>query len=149
MDSAENQKAEVERKKRAGTQNFRSRRAFCISKNSPTLSRTTPTSTERRQGVTSNPRSNKSTDLLDKDTIRIGTLQLENLEGDTKAFSHIDPLHEIAHTSDQMPLRNTFQAEKAKLVLPVSVPDGQQRLYPFSFHPEAQLAENERSSHWF
>lgn len=143
MDSAENQKAEIERIKQAVNQNFRSRRAFRVSKKPTTASRPAPLATERWQDVMSTSHPNPLTSSLEDIMPHIGKLELEDSEGGTAVFFDTDPLRDFSHAFGEMPAQNILLADANKTAPYGSTQEVGQKFYPFSFHPDAPLAENE------
>ena len=142
MDSSENQKAEVERIKQAVSQNFKSRRAFRIAKYSSSASTSSLKAPQRRQAVTSNSgtsRPNKTKDVLDESVHGIGDLQLGNAEDGTTTLPNIESWHGC---SEAFRLTEPQNDKGTATGLNVDQ-DSKKKVYPFSFYPDAPLAENE------
>lgn len=143
MDSAENQKAEIERIKQAVNQNFRSRRAFRVSKKSAGPSRSNPAVNEKQRDATSNSHSKHQADWLDENISSFGNLQLESLEGRGTGFPQVGVPPKLPDASGQTELQNPLWINASESPLGVPIQEGEQKVYPFLFHKDAPPAENE------
>jgi hypothetical protein len=140
MDSAHSQKAEVERIKQAVNQNFRSRRAFRVSKVSVGLSGSAQSVNERRQDATSNSRHKSQEDLLDDNLPSIGQMQIDETQSVAAALPHVELWPLPSNMSESL---NAVEVTQAT-VMPSNLSEaGRERVYPFSFHAGAPPAENE------
>lgn len=137
MDSAENQKAEIERIKQAVNQNFRSRRAFRLSKKS-----TAQAGSERRKDVTSKSHLKHEMEFQDEGLPRKAGPLVDGLELGATALSIADPWPEPTYTS-AYPLPKPAASYPSNLSSSGHSQEAIQTVYPFSFHPDAPPAENE------
>lgn len=137
MDSAENQKAEIERIKQAVNQNFRSRQAFRVSKRPPAQP-----GSERRQDATSKSRLKHEADFLDEELSSLGKLQIAGPEHGATVLPLVEPWPKVGDASEYSSLypkgANSLNPSPSRCS-----GGGVQPVYPFSFHPDAPPAENE------
>ena len=140
MDSAENQKAEVERIKQAVNQNFRSRRAFRVSKDSVSPSRSVLAASQKRQDVLLNLWPKQPLDSLDDDLAAFGKLQLGKLESEIINLPSNQSRPGFSDSVGQMSSQNDcWKGAKTS----VSVKDCEKKAYPFSVYRDAPFVENE------
>ncbi|KAG0645625.1 Pestheic acid cluster transcriptional regulator 3 [Hyphodiscus hymeniophilus] len=138
MDSAESQKAEVEKIKQAVNQNFRSRRAYRISK-STARSHPNSKASETQKGLASNSALTGLTDSLDENIARFANLKPTKIEGVPMTSSHLEARSHLPDITAQLPTGLSRQPD-AKIK---ASGRSETKVYPFSFHPDAPLAENE------
>ena len=138
MDSADNQKAEIERIKQAVSQNFKSRRAFRVSKRPAAQ-----IGGERRQDATPKPRMKDDGGGVGEALSSLGDLQISGSERGAKTLPLVEPWPKVGQ-----PFESSTLAAKGAQSLEPSPKDyskqSVQTVYPYSFHPDAPPAENEQ-----
>jgi C6 transcription factor Pro1 len=143
MDDAENQKAEVERIKQSVSDNFRSRRAFRITKKEAGPSRVV-----QAAKLTSEVGSSLQDDDIDQNASNFDQLRIDDWRGTAVSLPLVEPWPTTSNSPGMLLTHGSEDVSKATTRTPgslqtVSSRESKQLANSFSFYPDATPADNE------
>jgi hypothetical protein len=143
MDGAENQKAEVERIKQSVSENFRSRRAFRVTKKQAGPSRVI-----QATKLTSEVGSSQQEDDLDQNASNFDQLRIDDWRGTAVSLPLVEPWPTTGNSPESLLQHGSDDTSKTTTGTPGSLQtvssQGSKRVADsFSFHPDAAPADDE------